>query len=223
MFSSAASSTRWLKRRSCEASPTMLATVSRSGPDSRRAASSSRRVDALPSTADSSRSSRASIAVGTGPLRGAPRSTRSTRPTGRKRRPALRSASRSARASGRSRSRRSIMATTVIAAVPTNSDAPNARPSWLQLVRPNSACGRAQAGSCADHPDGSSAGASITQAQTTNAATMPAIAARGGSADARSRTPVAVPASPAPRTTPHRYRPACCRRPPPGRMTMRPA
>ena len=46
MFCSAASSTRWLKRRSAEASPTMVATVSSSEPASRRAASRSSRADA---------------------------------------------------------------------------------------------------------------------------------------------------------------------------------
>ena len=188
MFSSAPSSTRWLKRRSCEASPTIAATVSRSGPASRRAASSSRRADALPRTAASSRSSRASITAGTGPVAGASASNASTLRAGRKRRPALRRVSRSEpRAASRRGADRAIASSTV-ARVPANRLAPTARPRRLQPVRPNSASGDNQAKpngprcnqSLAPPVAATYIGASITQAQTRKATTTPAVAARGG-------------------------------------------
>ena len=199
MFSSAASSTRWLKRRSCEASPTMAATVSRSAPRrstpwvsvsaaSRRAASSNRRAEALPRIAASSCSSRDSIAAGTGPFAGAWRSSSSTRCAGRKRRPALRSVCRSEpRASRRCGAPRSEASSKVVAA-PTNRLTPTARPSRLQPVRPNSASGASH-----DIPNGPSRnhagslpavvaiiGTSITHDHARKPATTPAVAAPAG-------------------------------------------
>ena len=187
MFCNAACNTCWLKRRSSEASLTMAATVA-SSPLSRRAASSSSRADAAPSTEDNSRSMLASVAAGTGPCRGASASSRCTFSHGRKRRPASRSASASRLRRARSGvSRRQAIASSVIP-VPTNRLAPTARPSGLQPVRPNSASGASQR-----QPSGPSAsqagtlpllssrvGSSSTQAQVAKPASTPAMAARGG-------------------------------------------
>ena len=164
----------------------MAATVSRS-PLSRRAASSSSRADAAPSTADSSRSTRASIAAGTGPLRGAGASSSATFSPGRKRRPASRSASISRlRLARRGASRRQTIASTVTS-VPMNRLVPTARPSGLQPVNPNRALGASQrspngpsTSHCGSIPAAAvRVGASSTQAQVANAATTPRIAARG--------------------------------------------
>ena len=205
MFSSAASSRRWLKRRSSLASPTIAATVSRSAPRwstsavSRRAASSSNRADALPRIAASSCSSRDSMAMGTGPRVGAWRSSSSTRCIGRKRRPALRSVCRSepsvSRRCGTSRS----VASSNVTDAPTNRLTPTARPNRLQPVRPNRASGASH-----DRPNGPSCnhaglvplaaarvGTSITHDQATNAASTPPVAALAGVAGRHSANPSA--------------------------------
>jgi hypothetical protein len=185
MFSSAASSTRWLKRRPALVSPTSAATVSRSAPGrpasvaSRRAASSNTRADAEPSTDDNARSISVSASR--------PRASRcSTCVAGRKRRATLSRLRASSRRRPRLATGRCQADSSNVVNVPTNRLAATARPSGLQPVRPKKPSGASQAmpnGPPCNHAGASSRRSSGTgrhQAQVRNAATMPTRAARGG-------------------------------------------
>ena len=187
MFCSAASSTRWLKRRSADASPTIAATASRS-PASRLAASSSTRAEAEPSTAASSRSTWASTRPGTAPGPSMPCSSCATRSRGRNLSPASRRVCASRpRMARRGVSRRRI-ATRTVARVPRNRLAPTARPSRLHPVSPNSPSGDSQRqpkGPSCNQATGTPrssimVGSSSTHAHTVKPTTTPVVAARAG-------------------------------------------
>ena len=167
------------------ASPTIAATVSRSAPGrlasvaSRRAASSSTRAEADPSTDDSARSMSASASR--------PRASKcSTWVAGRKRRATLSRLRASRRRRPRLATGRCQADSSSVPSVPTKRLAATARPSGLQPVSPKKLSGASQAipsGPSLNHdgaPSRSRSGTGRHQAQVRNAANMPISAARGG-------------------------------------------
>ena len=191
MFSSAASSTRWLKRRSCEASPTIAATVSRSRP--LRAARHRAARAPTPSPAPPRVRVRCALRcrAGTGAVGGrVAQQMSSTRSRGRKRRPASRSvrASRPRRArrgrsrrqadasSGRERADEQARADRAAQPAPAGQSEQALR---RQPLRCRTARRRTHAGAMPAQARTPSA-AACTQHQAAKPATMPATTARGG-------------------------------------------